>query len=79
MKSPYDIAGLEALWVTLRVRVWIEILAHALNVSDKLVTLRVRVWIEIFGKIMSSRIFNVTLRVRVWIEISVIARCCAAS
>ena len=56
--------------VTLRVRVWIEIVICSADKKHVQVTLRVRVWIEICIIGQYGNISIVTLRVRVWIEIN---------
>ena len=55
--------------VTLRVRVWIEIINKCLAAGKDVVTLRVRMWIEIYSTLYRRANMAVTLRVRVWIEI----------
>ena len=57
-------------YVTLCVRVWIEMSISVLNTVVAYVTLCVRVWIEILLSSRISSFSSVTLCVRVWIEIS---------
>ena len=56
-------------FVTLHVRVWIEMSILDTCRPFNPVTLHVRVWIEIFIYATISRGSIVTLHVRVWIEI----------
>ncbi len=69
MKCFRDWLAEEIKVVTLRVRVWIEMLYTGPTRGGGDVTLRVRVWIEIFLISSSVALSAVTLRVRVWIEI----------
>ena len=56
--------------VTLRVRVWIEIIVRTYCGGSMCVTLRVRVWIEMTAHGDTGPNAVVTLRVMVWFEMS---------
>ena len=70
MKCCYEIKVSKADFVTLHVRVWIEIIRIMCNPNPSPVTLHVRVWIEIVHAVLVGVRYGVTLHVRVWIEIT---------
>ena len=65
-------AFLCAFAVTLRARVWVEIMSACLRMTRvDPVTLRARVWVEIVVVFLLATLVVVTLRARVWVEITV--------
>ena len=69
MKSNQITGQMRSTYVTLHVRVWIEIFSNAFSGIAENVTLHVRVWIEIRWLVIILLLCIVTLHVRVWIEI----------
>ncbi len=70
MKSTGNQTTLRTSYVTLHVRVWIEMREQRSHRRILEVTLHVRVWIEMSCGIAATHLYLVTLHVRVWIEMA---------
>ena len=69
MKSFFSTFDSKSITVTLRARVWVEMILPDSRASVRIVTLRARVWVEIVSVPVGLRVVAVTLRARVWVEI----------